>query len=401
MLTVPHTHAEIEALIDRALERPGLLPFRSAALERTLVIPPKYARKRNRLLADGPHLARIAPKRWPDGAIELFRLGLVHLRDAHSFVSEAADLSAKRLILRRSIVEAFTSFVGDGVLVEESFIGSHSRIEGPVTVVGSNLFSHVALGPLAILVDSGMGQFTKAQRHVRVEKSAIGAGTVIEGGTHPEKLPLGPSRRSVGVTIGPDCWVGQHVSISAGAVIPAGVSVAPHTSITRPIPEHVLVKGVPLRVHPIDANVRGLTAEEALAEGAAQGFAASLLPVYGPCRAAFRNPRVLEIDYADHGYLRGLASASLLHFQRGALRAAMAGLFADRRVDVDFAVGSTVRFVVHFDRRVDPNIRRRDGLGRLWRSLGATGAEPLPALEAASPRSELAADPRRAPPSDA
>src|SRR5206468_1580485 len=99
-------------------------------------------------------------------------------------------------------------------------------------------------------------------------------------------------------------------------------------------------------------TIRGLSSEEAHAEGRAQGMAAAFLPAYGPHRAGFRSEALLELDYPEHAHLRGRASANLVAFQRGALEALLDTLLPSLPARVQARIGKSVRFEVRFDRAV-------------------------------------------------
>jgi len=356
---------EIAALLDRALDTAGLFPEPTPGV----VLGEGERAEVARLVEPRADLVARPPRAWPARLLELWARGAVYLRDEPSRVSPRADLDVTRLVVRATVIGPFCRVAGDLLLLDQSLIEGHDTVEGPAAIVASRVQSHVVVGPMVIVLRSGVMPFTKIQRFVRVDGAAIGSSTAIEGGTHPEKIPLGPKHRTFGATIAAGCWIGQHVSISAGAVIGEGVTVAPFTSVTRPIPEHVLVTGTPARIVPIDANIRGLTPAQAREEGRLQGHSAMRLPVYGPARAAFARAEVVEVDYPRHGVLRGLASDNLLQFQRGVLESTLGLLFPDHHAEVRVERGASVRFTLTFDRPLlrhvapapDVLVERRDG----------------------------------------
>jgi acetyltransferase-like isoleucine patch superfamily enzyme/acyl carrier protein len=382
---------ETEALLQRQLERPGLAP-RLCALPRDQAVPDAV----QRALAD-PSLADRPAASWDPALLAAWRAGQIYLCDATSKLSDRCVVAAKRVIVRLSTVAAFSTLYGDDVVLDGSFVNSHCTVWGPVVLLRTILASNVVVGPFLVVIGSTIGAFSKAQRYVRIDRSLVAAGTLIEGGNHPEMLPLGKPHRRVGVTIGPGAWIGQQGTLTAGAVVGAGTVVAPRTSITRAFGEHVFVSGEPARAAPIDFAIRGLPPAEAESEGRAQGPSAWTLPVFGGHEAAFTDPRRLEIDYPQHGYLRDLCSENLLRFQRGVLAAAMAELFPDDPATIGYAVGKTVRFAIQFEkaptmaRSVDPY------MARLWEAL-VNRQRPLPALVDERPAAEAAAPPAPAPP---
>ncbi len=273
-------------------------------------------------------------------------------------------------------------------------------------IVDSHFRQHVVLGPYVIITHSSAEPFVKVARYVRVEKSLMASHSAIEGSTHPEQIPLGPRKRELGIGIGPYAWLGQHVSVTHGGIVGRGVMVAAHTAVSKRTSDFVFVAGNPPREFPIDFNVRGLSTAEADSEGAQQGMLALHLPAFGPVQGAFATPLRLELDYAEHLHLRGLASENLVHFQRGVLTTAMAQLFPDHRAQISFAIGKSLRFTVELDRALAAQLYvpgpfavelfrgGGDGgmfvphatpafLAQRWQSL-LTSDAPLPAHESAA-----------------
>jgi acetyltransferase-like isoleucine patch superfamily enzyme/acyl carrier protein len=347
--------AEVETLLRRSLATAGLRPVRTSG--------------------SGPEIDQLVAHGSDEELQQAWIAGHVYLRDQDSRISVRAEIAAKRLVIRTSVIESFASVVGEQIVIERSSIGRNSVMQGPLACIQSRIASHVIVGPNVVLYDTGIAELAKVCRFVRVEKSLVGSNSCIEGGTHPEKIPLGPLRRTLGVTIDRDCWIGQQVSITAGAALGKGVVVAAHTSITRPVPDFVLVAGNPPRRFPIDFAIRGLSSDEARTEGRLQGMFALDLPIFGPPKGAFRGPLMIELDYAQHGYLRGLASAKLIDFQRGVLDTTFAQLLPDHRIDIRARIGRTVRFELALDRPMPEALAFRRGS-----NAGMIVPEPEPKL---------------------
>lgn len=382
MLTSAPSLATIERAVADALVAPGLMPRLTAA---ALYDPPTAARLTALIGDPRAHAARSATALPPE-LLRAWTEGLVILIDAGSAISERCVVHAKRLVVRDSAVGAFSAIYGDAVLIERSVIKGHAVFNGPLVVQGGLLSWHVLVGPTVVIVDSTVGAFCKAQRQVCIVGSRIGAGTQLEGGTHPEMLPLGPRNREVGVHVGPDAWVGQQCSVTAGAVVGAGVVVAAQTSVTRPVGEHVFVSGAPARAAPIDLAIRGLSAEAAVDEGRLQGAVAAGLPIFGRPDGSVVSPALIRIAYPGHGYARGLASARLLDFQQGVLTAALTEFFPGNPVTVRFDATPTVVFHASFARPLPAEIAFRDpALAQRWAALmtAPTSAAAVPTTAAA------------------
>jgi carbonic anhydrase/acetyltransferase-like protein (isoleucine patch superfamily)/acyl carrier protein len=346
MTVVQHYTSQIDRVVRAELEAPGLMPYWSFASARAEV-PDDALAKLDPLLAEPKALAATPAASWIPELLHAWRMGLVHFRDAAVKIHDGVSITARRAVLRDVRVDPFCALGGDQLLIKATYIGNHTVVEGPAVIVACRIRHHISLGPLVVVEHSGFEPFTKVVRFVHIAKSLIASHCAIEGGTHPEQVPLGANRRRLGCTIGPNAWVGQHVSITGGGVVGRGSVVATHSSITRKHSDFVLVSGTPPREYPIDFNIRGLSPDEAASEGRAQGILAINLPSYGPHRAAFVSPSRIEVDYAEHGYLRGIASENLVHFQKGVFHTAISALLPDHRADIGFEIGSTIRF--HID----------------------------------------------------
>lgn len=382
-MTVTAPDREIEALLQRTLEQPGLVPRLCTAATDT----PPPSEELTRLLADETLAARPAAG-WDPRLLGAWNAGAIYLRDELSRLSERLVVVARRVVFRHSQVAAFGTVYGRDVLIDNSAVGSHASLVGPLALYRCVLGASVVAGPSLVFLGGGMGAFSKAQRHVRIESSLIAAGVLIEGGSHPDVLPMGRERRRLGVTIGPRAWVGQQASITAGAVIGTGVVVAPRTSVTRAFPEHAFVSGEPARAAPVDFAIRGLSPEEAEAEGRGQGMSAWGLPIFGRHAGAVVPPRTIALDYPEHGVLRGLCSENVLWFQRGVLADAFAQLLRDNPATIRFEVGRSVRFTVELER--EPRLGRPNdpALVSVWQRL--INARTLPPFEPAEPVAPVA-----------
>lgn len=296
-------------------------------------------------------LALEPPARWPQEVLALWQMGLVYLFDGGCEISPQTRISGRRVVLRGSHLGDFGLLMGDDVLVVDSLLKSHYSVEGPVALLRSTFASHVQLGPWVRAEDAVIAEFVKLRQGVDVRSAGLSAFTAAAGrGNRPDHYPFSAELRDAGgVVVGARAWVGQHVSLLPGARVGAGTVVASGTTLFNDVGEHVFVSGAPARAMPIDFNLRALTPDEAYATGKAQGAAATALPVYGKARVAFREPRVLELDYPEHGVLRGLAQDNLLEFQRGALEAALdwlCPLYGPARAA--YRRGASIRFEVTF-----------------------------------------------------
>jgi acetyltransferase-like isoleucine patch superfamily enzyme/acyl carrier protein len=404
----------ITRIIERELETPGVMPVWTTPQSRDQV-PADALALIEPLIANPASLVGTPPKDWIVELREAFRLGLVYLRDERSVVDPTAVIRAQRLIMRNTRLGPFCLVAGDHVLLRDSSLSSHGSIDGPSVIAESHFRQHVVLGPFVIITRSSSEPYVKVTRFVRVDKSLMASNSSIEGSTHPEQIPLGPNKRELGVRIGPFAWLGQHVSVTNGGIVGTGVVVATHTSITKRTGDWVFVMGNPPREFPIDFNIRGLSPDEAFAEGQKQGLSALHLPSFGVVNGAFATPTRLELDYPEHLFLRGLVSENTLHFQRGVLALTLAQLFPDHAATLELAVGGSVRFTAEFDKPLAaplyvpgefaPTLFRAGGdggmfayrvkppmLAGLWTSL-LRSATPLPPLQTQAPAPSNEAQP--------
>ncbi len=122
----------------------------------------------------------------------------------------------------RSVVESYcciNNAVGDVVIGEHTRIGLHNTIIGPVTIG-----SHVNLAQ-GITVTALNHNFNDLQR--RIDEQGVS--------TRP-------------VVIGDDVWIGANAVILPGVTIGSHAVVAAGAVVTKDVPAHTLVGGVPAKV---------------------------------------------------------------------------------------------------------------------------------------------------------
>ncbi|MCR4959325.1 MAG: acyltransferase [Prevotella sp.] len=123
---------------------------------------------------------------------------------------------------RESVVESFSCInnaVGDVLVGDYTRIGLHNTIIGPVTIG-----SHVNLAQ-GITVTALNHNFSDAT--LRIDQQGVS--------TQP-------------VTIGDDVWVGANAVILPGVNVGSHSVVAAGAVVTKDVPEHTLVAGVPAKV---------------------------------------------------------------------------------------------------------------------------------------------------------
>jgi acetyltransferase-like isoleucine patch superfamily enzyme len=360
-------NGELDALCNAALAEPGLFPVWNpntkfeeqdgatiaCLAERNLAI--ELDPQLSALIESRDTLAARPARDWPVDLLVLFRLGLVYLRDASSEISPTAQFDhAFRVVIRKSRIGHFTVIERGPIVIADSFVLHHNLVLGPAAVLRSTLHVHCYVGRGALIRDSFFASYAKAQVSVKVDGSLIGAYAGLDGGTHPEQYPLNPvGRTPAGVVVAEHNWVGHHAALLAGTRTGAGVVVGTGVAVAKEVSPHVMLLGSPPRALPVDYHIRGLEADEAYAAGAAQGPAAAVLPIYGAARAGFTSPRLVEVEYPDHGLARQLVGARLLDFQRGALTAMMKELLPQHDVEVRVVDGEHVRFAISISPPID------------------------------------------------
>lgn len=336
---------------------------------------------------------------WSPDLLALWHLGLIHLRDARTFVPPSCVITGSRVVLRACRMAPYVSVQGDDIAIEECELGPYFCLEGPAMLRRSWFSTHCQVGPIVWIDGSWASEYVKVQRFVEVEGTALGAFMSAMGrGYRGDQYPLpGTLRGASGISIGRKSWIGQHASLLPGARLGEGVAVASGTVLFDAVGDHVLVTGTPGRALVIDFHLRGLSAEEAYRSGREQGPSAAGLPVYGEADVAFDGPRVLELDYPRHGVLRDLAGENLLDFQRGALEAALAWLLPRHRFEVSCHRARSVRFRVRFEQDVPLHRALSDELLLQAVPGAGQGVSPLEArvLEALAESTSLSALSRR------
>ena len=146
----------------------------------------------------------------------------------------------RRFVLgERSVVESYSCInnaVGDVIIGHHTRIGLHNTIIGPVTIG-----SHVNLAQ-GITVTALNHNFTDAVR--RIDEQGVS--------TRP-------------VVVGDDVWIGANAVVLPGVAIGSHCVVAAGAVVTKDVPPHSLVAGVPARV------IKTIGGREGCNEGGREG----------------------------------------------------------------------------------------------------------------------------------
>lgn len=121
-----------------------------------------------------------------------------------------------------SVVESFACInnaVGDIVIGDHTRIGLHNTIIGPVTIG-----SHVNLAQ-GITITALNHNFEKPEQ--RIDQQGVSTSSIV---------------------IGDDCWIGAHAVVLPGVTIGEHCVVAAGAVVTKDVPPHSLVAGVPAKV---------------------------------------------------------------------------------------------------------------------------------------------------------
>lgn len=121
-----------------------------------------------------------------------------------------------------SVVESFACInnaVGDIIIGDHTRIGLHNTIIGPVTIG-----SHVNLAQ-GITITALNHNFEKSEQ--RIDQQGVSTSAVV---------------------IGDDCWIGAHAVVLPGVTIGEHCVVAAGAVVTKDVPPHSLVAGVPAKV---------------------------------------------------------------------------------------------------------------------------------------------------------
>lgn len=121
-----------------------------------------------------------------------------------------------------SVIESFACInnaVGDIVIGDHTRIGLHNTIIGPVTIG-----SHVNLAQ-GITITALNHNFEKSEQ--RIDQQGVSTSPVV---------------------IGNDCWIGAHAVVLPGVTIGEHCVVAAGAVVTKDVPPHSLVAGVPAKI---------------------------------------------------------------------------------------------------------------------------------------------------------
>lgn len=129
----------------------------------------------------------------------------------------------RRFVLgRKSVIESFSCInnaVGDVVIGDETRIGLHNTIIGPVSI-GNNV--NLAQGVTVTALNHNFDDVTK-----RIDEQGITTKEVV---------------------IGDDVWIGANAVVLPGVHIGRHVVVAAGAVVTKDVPDYTLVGGVPAKI---------------------------------------------------------------------------------------------------------------------------------------------------------
>ena len=123
---------------------------------------------------------------------------------------------------RGSVVESYSCInnaVGDVIIGDHTRIGLHNTIIGPVSI-GNNV--NLAQGITVTALNHNFGDATK-----RIDEQGVSTKPVV---------------------IGDDVWIGANVVVLPGVTIGSHCVVAAGAVVTKDVPDHTLVAGVPAKV---------------------------------------------------------------------------------------------------------------------------------------------------------
>lgn len=154
----------------------------------------------------------------------------------------------------------------EGATSENIHIGANSRIYGTLAACSKGVITigeHSQVGAnssLRCVAGISIGSFTAVADNV----------IVCDNNNHPvnpldrhimQQTPSGSFERSwrnsdsSPITIGDDCWIGQHSRICKGVTIGNGCVVAANSVVTKDIPENCIAAGNPARIVKTDINI--------------------------------------------------------------------------------------------------------------------------------------------------
>ena len=123
---------------------------------------------------------------------------------------------------RGSVVESYSCInnaVGDVIIGDHTRIGLHNTLIGPVSI-GNNV--NLAQGITVTALNHNFGDATK-----RIDEQGVSTKPVV---------------------IGDDVWIGANVVVLPGVTIGSHCVVAAGAVVTKDVPDHTLVAGVPAKV---------------------------------------------------------------------------------------------------------------------------------------------------------
>lgn len=128
-------------------------------------------------------------------------------------------------------------------------IGARTRIFGVVEIEGPGaIFDNVTIGEACSLTTP---LFLNASAPIRIgNRVVIGHHVLIVTDSHDMSDPeqRGGERYARPIAIEDGVWIGARATILAGVTVGAGAVVAAGAVVTRDVPPHTLVGGVPARV---------------------------------------------------------------------------------------------------------------------------------------------------------
>jgi len=181
--------------------------------------------------SDDPLINRLI--RYPASA--MIRLRRIRLRMLGVHIG--SHCSIHRISVPRN---PWDVWIGDAVGMDEGIVllATGPRQEQPRIMIGPNTY---------------FNRYTMIDAHERVEfkgNSMIGPFCYFTDGDHGHEKDALVSRQPMTkspVTIGKDVWIGAHVCVLKGVTIGDGAIIGAGAVVTRDVPAHAKVAGVPAR----------------------------------------------------------------------------------------------------------------------------------------------------------
>lgn len=180
--------------------------------------------------------------------------GIVRLRGRKVYLGRGVRFFAKNRIRFGSMVQigdhCYLSGLGtEGITIgNSSSIGAFSRLVTSTTFQNPGAFirigSQVGIGEFAYL--GGAGGLTIGDGCIIGQYFSCHPENHIYDDTQLEIRHQGTTRQ--GILIGPGCWIGAKVTICDGVTIGEGCVIAAGAVVTRSMPAHTVIGGVPARV---------------------------------------------------------------------------------------------------------------------------------------------------------